>query len=429
MEIVYAHCCGLDIHTKSIVACVIVPDGEGKPTKAIRTFGTMTEEILALSDWLAEQQVSHVAMESTGVYWKPIYNLLEGRFDLLLVNAAHSKTVPGRKTDVRDCEWIADLLRHGLLKASFVPNREQRELRELTRYRQTLVAERAAETNRLQKVLEGANIKLGAVASNVLGKSAREMLDALVAGNENPQELAELAQGRLREKIPQLEKALAGRFRTHQRFLVAQQLAHIDYLDEAIGQVSKEIGERMRPFEEAVAQLDTIPGVARTTAEVLIAQIGTDMAQFPSADHLASWAGMVPGNNESAGKRRSGRIRKGNKVLRSALVEAARAAARTKNTYLNAQYRRLRARRGAKKAAVAVGHTILLIAYSLLKNHCTYQDLGATYFEERDRLAIERRAVAQLRKLDYEVTLKKIGATTPLVGTVHPDAAPIADVA
>lgn len=429
MEIVYAHCCGLDIHTKSIVACVIVPDGEGKPTKAIRTFGTMTEEILALSDWLAEQQVSHVAMESTGVYWKPIYNLLEGRFDLLLVNAAHSKTVPGRKTDVRDCEWIADLLRHGLLKASFVPNREQRELRELTRYRQTLVAERAAETNRLQKVLEGANIKLGAVASNVLGKSAREMLDALVAGNENPQELAELAQGRLREKIPQLEKALAGRFRTHQRFLVAQQLAHIDYLDEAIGQVSKEIGERMRPFEEAVAQLDTIPGVARTTAEVLIAQIGPDMAQFPSADHLASWAGMVPGNNESAGKRRSGRIRKGNKVLRSALVEAARAAARTKNTYLNAQYRRLRARRGAKKAAVAVGHTILLIAYSLLKNHCTYQDLGATYFEERDRLAIERRAVAQLRKLDYEVTLKKIGATTPLVGTVHPDAAPIADVA
>jgi transposase len=408
MEVVYARCCGLDVHKRTVVACLIVPGEDGQPHKEIRTFETLTDDLLKLADWLSEQGVTHVAMESTGVYWKPVWNLLEGdTLTLLLVNAAQIKAVPGRKTDVRDCEWIADLLRHGLLRGSYVPDRPQRELRELTRYRTALVRERSAEVNRLQKVLEGANIKLAGVASDVMGKSGREILAALVEGWTDPQALAQLAKGQLREKIPQLERALAGRFGTHQRFLIGQQLAHIDFLDERIAQVSQEIGERMRPFEDDLARLDTIPGIDRRGAENVLAEIGDDLSRFPSADHLASWAGMVPGNHESAGKQRSGKTRKGDPWLRVALVQAAHGAGRTKKTYLGAQYRRLAARRGKKKAAVAVGHSILIIAYHLLRNHATYADLGPHYFDERDREGVKRRLVHRLEDLGYQVTIER----------------------
>ncbi len=406
MDVVYERCCGLDLHKRTVVACLIVPGPGGQPTKTIRTFGTMTADLLALADWLQATGCTQVAMESTGVFWKPVYNLLEGQFTLLLVNAHHIKAVPGRKTDVRDCEWLADLLRHGLLKPSFVPDRPQRELRELTRYRTTLVRERSAEVNRLQKTLEGANIKLAAVASSIVGKSAREMLDALVAGRTDPGALAQLARGRLREKLPQLEQALRGHFAAHQRFLVAQQLAHIDYLDEAIERLSAEIGERLRPFEETLTQLETIPGVGRRAAEIIVAEMGTDMSRFPSAAHLAAWAGMAPGNDESAGKRRSGKTRKGNPHLRTLLVETGQAAGRTKDTYLAAQYRRLAARRGQRRAAVAVGHTILGIIYYLLTRGTIYQELGGGYFDERDRQAVERRLVRRLEALGNNVILE-----------------------
>jgi transposase len=406
MDVVHPRCCGLDVHKKTVVACVLVSDPKGRAAKQVRTFGTLTDELLGLADWLAAEGVTHVAMEATGVYWEPPWNLLEDRFALLLVNARHIKAVPGRKTDVRDAEWLADLLRHGLLRPSFVPDRAQRELRELTRYRTSLVQERAAEAARLQKVLEGANLKLGDVASNVLGVSARQMLQRLIAGDTAPSVMAQLARGRLRAKIPQLERALTGRMRAHQRFLLAQQLAHLDYLDEAIDHVSAEIAERVRPVEQAIAHLDSIPGVGRRTAEVLVAEIGTDMGRFATAAHLASWAGMCPGNDESAGKRRSGKTRPGSPWLRQALVEAAQAAGRTKDTYLAAQYRRLAARRGKKKAVVAVGHTILVIAYHLLVRGRDYQDLGAGYFDHHDRTAVQRRLVRRLEALGYAVQLE-----------------------
>jgi transposase len=406
MDVVYERCCGLDIHKKTVVACLVLPGPGGAPAKEVRTFGTMTADLLALADWLAGAGCTHVAMESTGVFWKPIYNLLEGGFELLLVNARHVKAVPGRKTDVRDCEWIADLLRHGLLRGSFVPDRPARELRELTRYRTSLVRERAAEVNRLQKTLEGANIKLAAVATDLRGRSAREMLASLVAGSVDAAAIAQLARGRMREKIPVLERALTGRLGEHQRFLLARQLAHIDFLDEAIEQVSAEVAERVRPFQDALERLDTIPGIGRWTAEVILAEIGADMGRFPTARHLASWAGMCPGNHESAGKRTSGRTRRGSRWLRSALIEAAQAAARTKDTYLAAQYRRLAARRGKKKAAVAVGHTILALAYYLLTRERTYHDLGVAYFDERDRQALERRLVRRLEGLGYKVAIE-----------------------
>jgi transposase len=405
MDVIYPRCCGLDVHKREVVACVVTTEPDGTPSKAIRAFGTMTPDILALADWLAAHDVTHVAMESTGVYWKPIWNLLEDQFDLLLVNARHVKAVPGRKTDLRDCEWLAELLRHGLLTGSFVPERSQRELRELTRYRTSLVRERTAEANRLQKTLEGANIKLASVATDILGTSGREILAALVAGETDGVELAQLAHGRLREKLPQLERALVGRVGAHQRFLVAQQLAHIDFLDASIAQVSAEIATRVRPDEEAIARLDTIPGVGRSVAELLVAEIGTDLTRFPSAKHLASWAGLCPGNHESAGKRRSGKTRKGSPWLRACLVQAAHAAARTKGTYLAAQYRRLAARRGRAKAAVAVAHSILIIAYHVLTEATVYCDLGGNYFDERERQQVERRLVHRLEGLGYTVSL------------------------
>jgi transposase len=411
MDVLYERCCGLDIHKRTVVACLVVPSaGGGRPQKEVRTFGTMTHDLLALADWLEAHGVTHVAMESTGVYWKPLHNLLEDRFTLLLVNAQHIKAVPGRKTDVRDCEWIADLLRHGLLKPSFVPDRAQRELRELVRYRSSLVQERTAAANRLQKALEGANVKLASVASDILGRSGRAMLEAIIRGESDPTVLAQHARRQLRAKIPALERALAGCIGPHQRFLLAQHLAHVDFLDAAIERLAVEIAARLQPVEEVVERLQAIPGVGRRTAEVLVAEIGVGVERFPTAAHLASWAALCPGNRESAGKQGSGALRRGNPWLRAALVEAAHAAARAKHTYLATQYRRLAGRRGPKKAAVAVAHSIIVIVYHLLARRSAYADLGTSYLNERDQQASERRLVHRLEALGYIVHLERSAA-------------------
>lgn len=402
MDVVYTHVCGLDVHKKNVVACTITPE-----IKDIRTFSTMTDDLILLVDWIKSNGCTHVAMESTSSFWKPIYNLLELEdIQALVVNAKSIKNVPGRKTDVKDAEWIANLLRHGLLQGSFIPNRDQRELRELIRYRRSLIDERAREVNRVQKVLEGANIKLSSVASDVLGKSGRAMIEAMIAGEENPELLSELAQRRLKNKKADLQRALKGLMGNHQKLMLAAQLRHIDYLDEEIGRLDEEIKRRMLPFEEDLELLDTIPGVARRTAETIAAEIGTNMDQFPSAAHLCSWAGLCPGQNESAGKRKSGKTRKGNQKLRSALVEAARAAGRTKNTYLSSQYHRIAARRGANRAAVAVAHSILMIAYYILKRRQPYMELGPNYYEERKRDTIIRQSLKKLESLGLKVTVE-----------------------
>lgn len=435
MEVVYHRCCGVDVHKKLVVACLILPDGTGQRSKVVRTFRTTTQELLGLRDWLSAAGCTHVAMEATGVYWRPIYNLLEGAFELLVVNARHIKAVPGRKTDVRNAEWIADLLQHGLLTSSFIPPAAQRELRDLTRHRSSLIEERARMVNRLQKTLEDTNLKLGDVATDILGKSARAMLEALLAGETDPSVLADLARGRLKAKRAELEQALVGTLKAHHRFLLKEHLVLIDTLEEAIRRVSQEIEIRMGesdpeaerplpapealedeagqpereqlplPWKEATRIVDAIPGIHVRAAQGILAELGTDMRRFPSARHLCSWAGVCPGNHESAGKRLSGRTRKGNPYLRKLLVEAAQAAAHTKGTYLAAQYRRIAARRGAKRAMVAVAHTILTIIYHLLAEHRTYEELGGTYFDERERQALEHRLVHRLEHLGYQVTL------------------------
>jgi transposase len=405
MEVVNPYCAGLDVHKKTVVACRLISVPGGQPARETRTFRTVTADLESLRAWLATAGVSHVAMESTGSFWKPVYNVLEGHFELLVVNAQHFRAIPGRKTDVRDAEWLAELLRHGLLRASFVPDRPMRELRELTRYRTSLVGERATELNRIQKVLEGANVKLASVAADIGGASGRAMLAALVAGETDPSQLADLARGRLRNKSEALREALAGSVGSHQRFMLATMLRHLDEVDARIAEVSAEIAERERPFEQGLLRLTTIPGVGRRTAEVLLAEIGPDVARFASARHLASWAGMCPGNHESAGKRSSGRTRHGSPWLRSALVESARSAARTK-TYLGTQFHRLAARRGGKRAAVAVGHSILTVVYSILATGAPFNDLGANYFDERDREHVRRRLTQRLTALGYEVTTR-----------------------
>src|SRR5262249_23554058 len=399
--------CGVDVHRETVAACVRVPGLRGTREQQVRTFGTTAAELLALRDWLEAHGVTDVAMESTGVYWKPIYYVLEEHFTCLLVNAAHIKQVPGRKTDVKDCTWIAQCLEHGLLRGSFVPPAPIRELPDLTRYRKVLIQDRTREANRLHKFLEDAGIKLASVATDVLRVSGRAMLEALVHGTTDPEVLAELARGKLRAKLPALRQALAGRFRPHHAFLVSQLLAHVDYLDDTIATLSERVEAVIAPFAEEVARLDTIHGVARRTAEVLIAELGVDMSQFPTERHLASWAGLCPGNNESAGKHKSGQTRRGNRWLRATLVEAALAAIRKPNSAFAARYRRVMRHRGHKKAVIAVAHAMLVTAYHLLARQTAYHELGADYFDHRHAERVTRRAIESLERQGYLVTLER----------------------
>lgn len=412
MRIMNQNVAGLDVHKKTVVAAVIIQKADGSGHEETHSFGTMTEDLLQLSDWLLMQGVTHVAMESTAEYWKPVFNILENNFTVILVNAQHLSKVPGRKTDQRDAEWIAELLQYGLLKPSFIPPVAQRELRELTRFRATFVRERATLINRLQKVLESANIKLASVATDVLGISGRAILNALIENQTSPEQMAQLAKGRLREKREALIKALDGRVKAHHRFLLTELLCQIDSLEETIARFDQEIRDYCRPFEAAVALLDTIPGVARATAEAIVAEIGTDMSRFPSADHLAAWAGVAPGNNESAGKRRSGKTRQGNKALGAALNQAAHGAAHTRNTYLAAQYQRLAARRGKKKAIVAVMHSILVIAYHLIQRKEPYRELGGNYFDQRNSEVMAQRLLKRLERLGFEVSIQQVPAAS-----------------
>ena len=407
MDILFACCAGFDVHKETVVATVRRRLDSGKVWQQTRTYGTMTEQLLELADWLEAEGVTHLAMESTGVYWKPIWNLLEERFQILLVNAQHIKCVPGRKTDVKDSEWIAQLLQCGLLRASFVPPPPQRELRELTRQRRQMVQAKASVANRIQKVLEDANIKLGSVATDVLGVSGRDMLRALVAGEQDAHQLAERARGKLRAKIPALRLALRGRVTEHHRFLLGLLLDELTHLEGLIGRLTARITEVLPdPFRQAIDRLATIPGIDVRAAENILAETGIDMDVFPTAGHLASWAGMCSGQRESAGKRQSGRTRKGNQWLRTTLVQVAWAASHTKHTYLRSQYHRLAARRGKKRALVAVGHTILVMIYHLLRKGTTYAELGADYFLHLDTQRLTRTLVRRLERMGHEVTLK-----------------------
>jgi transposase len=398
----------LDVHAKTVVACLIKMG-----QKSVRTFSTMTDDLLALSDRLTAEGCTHVAIESTGVYWKPVFNILEGDMEVILVNARHVKAVPGRKTDVKDCEWLADLLRHGLLKASFIPQLEIRELRELTRYRQTLVREQASVANRVQRIIESGNIKLAQVATDALGTSGRRMLRALAVGESDVAKLAEMARGRLRAKKVELQRALSGRLTTAQRFVLRELLDRYDELEAAIlrvnEQIKQEVAQGPDPFvREAMKLLQTIPGVGERVAEVIVSEIGVNMNCFPSDAHLASWAGMCPGNNESAGKRKSGKTTKGNIHLRTALTQAAWAATHTKQTYLAAQYRRLVKPKGKKRALVAVGHSLLVIAYHLLLRRASYQELGGEHFDRRNVEVQRTRLIRKLEALGVKVTIEAL---------------------
>ena len=401
MDVVNERCAGLDVHKKTVVACVITPK-----SKETRTFGAMTNELIEMGDWITNQGVTHVAMESTGVYWKPVYNLLE-MLDLkiLLVNAQHIKAVPGRKTDVKDAEWIADLLRHGLLRASYIPDRNQRELRELVRYRRSLTQEKARVINRIQKILEGANIKLSSVASDVVGVTGRAMLTAICEGVDDPEELSYLIKGRLNSKKAALKEAMKGLIGPHQRIMLRSQLSHLEFLEQEIEKISQEVAARMASVEDVIVRFDAIPGVGRRAAEDILAEIGPDMSRFPTSGHLASWAKVCPGNNESAGKRISGVTGKGNPWLRSTLIEAAWMASHSRDTYLAAQFKRISTRRGAKRAALAVAHSILVVMYHILSEGTNYRDLGSTYFDQRNVHRTVNRSVARLQNLGFKVSL------------------------
>lgn len=407
MELLNARVAGLDVHQATVVATVRVPGESGTRLVVTETFGTMTADLLALRDWLQAYGVTHVALESTGVYWKPVYYILEEGVTLLLINMVALKHVPGRKTDVKDSEWLAQLLECGLLRASFVPPPPIRELRDLTRYRVQQVRDHAQEVNRLCKVLEDAGLKLTSVLTDVMGVSGQAMLRALVAGTTDPVVLADLARGRLRKKLPALRQALVGRFRAHHAFLVEQILAKIDFLDETLDRLTAEIDRRVAPFEPMLAALDTIPGINRIGAVSILAETGGDMRAFPSAAHLCSWGAMCPGHNESAGKRRTGKTRKANRYLRGTLIQAALGATHTKGTALQARYQRVRRHRGHKKAVVAVGHQILEIAYFIMRDGVTYDELGADYFQRRNAERATRRHVGQLEALGYRVTIEK----------------------
>lgn len=409
IKIVYPNSAGLDVHKRFVVVCRLTTNQQRRTHKETRKYTTMTADLQAMADWLAEGGVTHVAMESTGVYWQPIYNILEGRFELYLVNAQAIKRMPGRKTDMKDAEWIATLMQHGLLQGSFIPSREQRELRDLTRYRQSLVQERTRFANRLQKVLEDTNIKLMSVARDIQGVSAQAMLRALLAGQEDPKVLADLAKGKLRRKRAELEQALVGNLTAHHRFLLADLLLHLDFLDEQITKVEERIEAKLQqlpPFQEAVRLLDTIPGVDRQLAILIVAEIGVDMSRFPSDRHITAWAGVAPGNNETGGKQRSGKRRKGNQHLTTGLVLAAHAAARQKNNYLRALFYRLAGRRGKRRAAIAVGRTILQMAYHMIQRGEAYCELGANYHDHLDRERTAKRLVKRLQTLGYTVNVK-----------------------
>lgn len=447
MRIIYERVAGLDIHKKTVVACRMRVNAEQRLEWETETFGAMTSDLLKLHDWLSEWDCEQVAMESTADYWKPVFNLLEGDFEVFLVNAQHVKKVPGRKTDASDAEWLAELMLHGLLRASFIPAKPQRALRDLTRYRSVSVRERSRVVNRVQKLLEGANIKLGNVVTDVMGVSARAMLTEIAAGKTDAAELAELAKGRLRNKLPELEKALTGIVEKHHRFLLAQQLAHIDFLDEQIEALTEEIARHLREMDdtskpdaggtrkpdadkasdrqgeqdqsqakrpphwtEAIELLDTVPGIDRRTAEVLLAEIGVDMRQFPTADDLVAWAGFAPGNHESGGKRYSGRVRKGSRAVRDIISQAAWAATRTKGTFLKARYHRLAARRGKRRAIIAIGHSMLISIWYMLARHEPYHDLGNDYYDKRKKESKVAYLSKQLAKLGYSVRIEPISA-------------------
>jgi len=404
-DVLYQRCAGLDVHKKTVVAACRYLDEHGELVIKTRTFRTMTRDLLSLLDWLIEIGCTHVAMESTGEYWKPVYNILEGHCELLLVNANHVKNVPGRKTDANDAQWIAQLLQAGLLRASFVPPAGQRELRDLTRHRSNFVRERTNFVNRLQKVLETANIKLASVASDVMGVSGRAMIDALIQGQLAPADMANLAKGRMRIRKDDLEGALEGRVKDHHRFILTELLAQIDYINQTIDRFDKEIEKLMAPFEEAAALLDTIPGVAIEAAQIIVSELGIDMDRFPTEGHAAAWCGVAPGNRESAGKRRPGGTRQGNQPLRKVLVQAAHAAVRTRGTYLSALYKRVAARRGKKRAIIAVAHSMVVSAYHMIKNKVAYNDLGSNYFDQRNKSAVAERLVRRLSNLGLIVTV------------------------
>jgi transposase len=409
MDVIVERPAALDVHNATVMACVRLP-GEGRRrVEHVAEFQTTVRGLLGLRDWLEAHRVDRVAMEATGVYWKPVWAILEDRFDCLLVNARHVKQVPGRKTDVKDAQWLCQLLEAGLLRASLVPPKPVRTLRNLTRYRKSQIRDRQREMNRLHKVMQDTGIKLDCVATDMMGKSGRAMLDALVSGTTDPRVLADLARGLLRKKLPALQAALEGRFDAEHTLVVGRILAHIDYLDEAIDDLSTAIETQLGPLAPAVELLCTIPGVGRRAAEVIVAETGGDMTAFASAKHLASWAGMCPGNDESAGKRRTGKTRKGSKWLSQTLVECAKSANRSKDTYLGAQYRRLRARRGANKATIAVCHSILTAVWHMLQTGETYTDPGGDFFARRDPERTRRRLVNQLERLGYAVTVQEGG--------------------
>ena len=406
MEPLIERCAGIDVHKATMVVTVRVPGRDSRREIVTQTFGTMMVDLLALRDWLQAYGVTHVAIESTGVYWRPLYYLLEDGVTVLLVNMKHLTHVPGRKSDVRDSEWLAQLLECGLLRGSLVPPAPIRDLRDLTRYRKRQIEDRAQEVNRLHRVLEDAGLKLALVMTDIMGVSGRAMIDAVLTGATDPVAVADLARGRLRTKLPALQQALAGRFRPHQAFLVTQILAKVDFLEETIERLTAEIDRQVAPFEPTLAALTTIPGVARTNAIALIAETAGDMSRFASAAQLCSWGAMCPGQEESAGKRRSGKTREGNRYLRGALIEAALASTRARGSALQARYYRVKRHRGHKKAVVAVGHQILEIAYYVMRDQVTYRELGADYFERRDRDRTTRRHVKQLEALGYTVTLQ-----------------------
>jgi transposase len=408
MEVLYACCCGIDVHVKMLVACLI-KNGQ----KETRTYSTMTDDLLRLLDWLTAEGCTHVAIESTGVYWRPVFNILEGSLDVILVNARDAKRYKARKTDVIDAEWLADLLRHGLLQPSFIPPRHIRELRDLTRYRESLIRQQTALSNRIQKLAESANIKLGQVASDALGVSGKLMLRALAEGETDAAKMSDLARRRMKRKQPELKRALEGRLTEAQRWVLTELLDQYDAVEAAIGRVEEKIAREVEnspdPFvAEAIKLLDTMPGVGETVAQVIVAEIGVEMSQFPEDKNLTSWAGMCPGNNESAGKRKSGKTRKGSRYLRAALIQAAWAASHQKGTYLSAQYHRLVKRMGKKKALVAVGHSILVIVDHVLKNRTSYQDLGGDYFERRYVEKQRQRLIQQLEALGLKVTVEEL---------------------